>query len=134
MKQHYAEMAVLISIIPLGMYITDTLMTMYPNISFLACLLYSALLGLLVLMAVFIIYINLGDLVKALYFKMHGYSLFPLVLYPLYFRKDIKNKKIHICFSFDWTAAFRDLYPAVLSVNININPLTQQEPSFAKKL
>lgn len=112
MKQHYVEIVAIVSIIPLGIYITDTLMNKYPNITFFICLLCSALLGLVVVTISFTLSINIGNFIKAVYFKAHRYSLFPLVLFPFYFWRDTKSQKLHIRFLFDWSAAFRDLYPA----------------------
>ena len=112
MKQHYVEMVALASIIPLGIYITNALMIKYPNITFFICLLCSALLGLLVVTVLFTLSINIGNFIKAVYFKVHSYSLFPLVLFPFYFWRDTKSQKLHIRFLFDWSAVFRDFYPA----------------------
>lgn len=111
MKQQKMEIAVLFSIIPLGLFISNTLISTYPDIDFIWCIVLTSLMGILIMFIMLLLCINMGNCVKTLYFRIKGYSLFPLLLYPLFFYRDNTTSKVYIKFVFDWTAAFRDLYP-----------------------
>lgn len=98
-----------IMVIILGVCVTNTLVIYNENISFWKYVISTAVVGFLFLIGILLIIFGISNLIKSIYFKIKGYSLFPLVCYPLCFIRE--SNKIKIRFSLNFTNIFRDLLP-----------------------
>lgn len=97
--------SVLISLV-VGLNI-DTSWTYKANFILSMIILISIFFGVTVILHLFIF--NLGNFIRALYYKIIGYSLFPLVLFP--FCINYHNNSLKVTFTIRTSVAFYDFLP-----------------------
>lgn len=99
----------LIMVIILGICVTNTIVVYNENISFWKYVISAMAVGFSIFIGVLLFVFAISNLIKSIYFKLKGYSLFPLVCFPFCFIRE--NNKIRMRFSLNFTNIFRDLLP-----------------------
>ena len=133
MKQYQIDIMGLVTTVPLAIFITNELLIMCPSISFWECTLLTIIIGVFFLFAVLIFILNLGNMGKSVYSMLHGFSPFPIFLYPLYFYKCKKSDKIKLYLVFDWTAMFRDMFSYDFMVSLKEKEMIHEDSVFCAR-
>jgi hypothetical protein len=110
MKQRTIDIMSILTIIPIGILVSNYVINKFGNINQISVMILTIVLSTLLYLFLLIICINVGNLSKSVYSKINGFSFFPIILYPFYFYKSSKKDKLKIYLIFDWSSAFRDLF------------------------
>ena len=119
----------LLPVAPLAIWIVNNLMWQYPSISYYGCIALTAVVGVLVYGFVICTTLNVGNLAKRLYLKLKGFSILPIVIFPLYIYKS-EFGKTRMRLILDYSVFLRELFSHDV-INVYLSDYMKTEQCYA---